>query len=92
MEKQEEKKASKLTYEQLENVAHQMSEQSKQLYNQLQEARMNNAMKRLDYMFKVLEFKECFHSDFIIKVSEELEEIMYSKTPEPKTESDVETK
>ena len=34
----------KLTYEQLENVAHQLSEQSRQLYQRLQEVNMENNM------------------------------------------------
>ena len=45
----------KMSYEQLENVAHQLSEQSRQLYAKLQEANMANMFKRLDYLFKVVE-------------------------------------
>lgn len=48
-------KAEKMSYEQLENIAHQLSEQAKQLYAKLQEANMTNIFKRLDYLFKVIE-------------------------------------
>ena len=45
----------KMSYEQLENIAHQLSEQAKQLYTRLQEANMTNMFKRLDYLFKIVE-------------------------------------
>lgn len=51
----------KMTYEQLENVAHQMSEQSRNLYMQnqqlvqkLQEANLNNFFKRLDWLWAII--------------------------------------
>lgn len=50
----------KLTYEQLENVCHQLSEQSRTLYQKLQEANISNIFRRLDYLFKVVEFKDAF--------------------------------
>ena len=50
----------KLSYEQLENVAHQLSEQAKQLYMKLQAANMSNMFKQ----------------DFLEKCIAEIEEIM----------------
>ena len=47
--------SEKLSYEQLENVAHQLSEQNRQLYAKLQELQVDNMFKRLDYLFKVVE-------------------------------------
>ena len=70
----EEKK--KLSYEELENVAHQLSEQSRQLYAKLQQSELNNVYKRLDYLFKILEFRSCFEDSFINKCVNEIEEIM----------------
>ena len=66
----------KLSYEQLENVAHQLSEQTKQLYMKLQAANMSNMFKRLDYLFKVVENGHMFKQDFLEKCIDEIEEIM----------------
>ena len=66
----------KLSYEQLENVAHQLSEQTKQLYMKLQAANMSNMFKRLDYLFKVVENGHMFKQDFLEKCITEIEEIM----------------
>lgn len=66
----------KMSYEQLENVAHQLSEQAKQLYMKLQAANMSNMFKRLDYLFKVVENGHMFKQDFLEKCIAEIEEIM----------------
>lgn len=66
----------KMSYEQLENVAHQLSEQSKQLYMKLQAANMGNMFKRLDYLFKVVENGHVFKQDFFEKCIAEIEELM----------------
>ena len=66
----------KLSYEQLENVAHQLSEQTKQLYMKLQAANMSNMFKRLDYLFKVIENGHMFKQDFLEKCIAEIEELM----------------
>ena len=84
----------KLSYEQLENVAHQLSEQAKQLYMKLQAADMSNMFKRLDYLFKVVENGHMFKQDFLEKCIAEIEEIMTvpeetdkeERTPDIKTE------
>lgn len=72
----ENQRPEKMSYEQLENIAHQLSEQAKQLYAKLQEANMNNAFKRLDYLFKVLDYREVFSTEFYVKCVEEIEEFM----------------
>lgn len=74
MEKKEEKK--KLSYDELENVANQLSEQSRSLYKKLQEANLTNIFKRLDYLFKVIEFKESFDPDFINMCIDEIEGVL----------------
>ena len=66
----------KMSYEQLENVAHQLSEQAKQLYMQLQNANMSNMFKRLDYLFKVVENSHMFKLDFVNKCINEIEDFM----------------
>lgn len=66
----------KMSYEQLEGVAHQLSEQVKQLYNQLQQANLNNMFKRLDYLFKVVENTEKFSPAFSEACIKEIEAFM----------------
>lgn len=73
---QETARPEKMSYEQLENVAHQLSEQAKQLYAQLQAANMTNMFKRLDYLFKVVENGHVFNQDFLDKCIAEIEEHM----------------
>lgn len=73
---QEVARPEKMSYEQLENVAHQLSEQSRQLYAQLQAANMTNIFKRLDYLFKVVENGHAFSIDFLNKCVAEIEEHM----------------
>ena len=68
--------SEKLSYEQLENVAHQLSEQNRQLYAKLQEIQVSNMFKRLDYLFKVVENTGVFSIDFHTKCVEEIESLM----------------
>lgn len=71
---QETARPEKMSYEQLENVAHQLSEQAKKLYAQLQAANMTNVFKRLDYLFKVVENGHVFNQEFLNKCIAEIEE------------------
>lgn len=66
----------KMSYEQLEQIAHQLSEQARQLYSQLQKANLSNMFKRLDYLFKVTENGHMFKQDFLEKCINEIEDIM----------------
>ena len=66
----------KLTYEQLENVAHQLSEQSRQLYQRLQEVNMENTFKRLDFLFKVVDSTADFPKTFIDNGKAEIVSLM----------------
>lgn len=76
--------SEKLSYEQLENVAHQLSEQNRQLYAKLQEMQVSNMFKRLDYLFKVVENTGAFSLEFHTKCVEEIESLM--TIPEDKPE------
>ena len=80
----------KMSYEQLENVAHQLSEQAKQLYMKLQAANMGNMFKRLDYLFKVVENGHMFKQDFLEKCIAEIEELM--TVPEQEEGPEIEDK
>ena len=80
----------KLSYEQLEQVAEQLSEQTRQLYSQLKNASLNNMFKRLDYLFKVVENKDKFPQEFYNKCLNEVEELM--TLPEEDTKKDKDLK
>ena len=75
----------KLSYEQLENIAHQLSEQAKQLYAKLQEANLTNRLKRLDYLFKVVENAHAFNEDFVTKCVIEIESLITVPETEEET-------
>lgn len=76
----------KMSYEQLENIAHQLSDQAKQLYAKLQEANMVNMFKRLDYLFKVVENAHAFNEEFAAKCVAEIEDLMTVPETEEETE------
>lgn len=80
-------KPEKMSYEQLENVAHQLSEQSRQLYAKLQEANMANIFKRLDYLFKVVENAHTFNEEFVNKCIIEIEDLITVPEPEEEIEN-----
>lgn len=94
MEKELEPKAGaistpkKLSYEELENVCHQLSAQAQQLNAQNQqlramvtEANLSNLYKRLDYLFEVINKDNPYLStDFKKKCAIEIETLM--ATPE----------
>lgn len=63
----------KLTYEQLENVAKQLSAQSEELYKRYLKAEELLAIRRLDYLIKVVEMKDNFSDKFIKDCIEEIE-------------------
>lgn len=79
----------KMSYEQLEQVAHQLSEQARQLYGQLQKSNLSNMFKRLDYLFKVVENGHMFKQDFLDGCVKEIENIM--TVPEEPENSEEET-
>lgn len=85
----EENKKKELSYEELKNVAGQLSQQNQQLNMMLQQANMTNMFKRLDYLFKVLELKDCFNSDFVIKCSDEVVEMMTPPVEEENVEKEA---
>lgn len=66
----------KMSYEELEQVAQQLSQQTQQLYARLQQADMTNAFKRLDYLFKVMENHLVFSNKFVEACAKEIEDTM----------------
>lgn len=71
--KQEEKK---LTYEQLNDACNQLWQQNKQLAVRNRELESFVMNKRLDFLFKVMEFSSMFSSDFVVSCTSEIEQAM----------------
>jgi len=69
-------KTEKMSYEQLENIAHQLSDQNRQLHADLLKSQETAFFKRLDYLFKVLENYSHFPVTFIDKCVKETVDIM----------------
>ena len=82
----EENKKKELSYEELKNVAGQLSQQNQQLNMMLQQANMTNMFKRMDYLFKVLDFQHCFDSEFVLACSDEIKELMTPPVEEEEAE------
>lgn len=78
------KQEEKLTYEQLENAANQLLAQNNELRRTLME--LSTAMRRLDYLFKVLDHVALFDVDFVDKCTAEIVTLMtipqHEDTPE----------
>jgi SAM-dependent MidA family methyltransferase len=76
----------KLSYEQLNDACNQLLQQNRQLAiqnKQLEQFAMN---KRLDYLFKVIEFSKEFTSDFVGNCASEIEEALTITQEEKKGE------
>lgn len=86
MEAQINSNKEKISYEDLNNVAIQLSKENQYLKTQLQSAAETlNTINRLDYLFKVLEQGTYFDRQFINKCTEEIMRAMTS--PEKSEES-----
>lgn len=77
----------KMSYEQLENIAHQLSEQSRSLAGKLQEANLNNLFRRLDYLFLAVQNSNKFKVSFVNECIDEIQALL-TVTENPKVEGD----
>jgi hypothetical protein len=68
---------TKMSYEELERVAN-------DLYIRLQNADMSNMFKRLDYLFRVIKFKDSFTPTFVESCVKEIEMMMTIPSEETK--------
>lgn len=64
----------KLTYEQLNDACNQLWQQNRQLLMKNKELEQIAINKRLDYLFKILEFSNKFSNDFIVACVNEIED------------------
>lgn len=62
----------KLSYEQLVNVANQLSQQNRELYQRLQQVTLENMFKRLEYLFKVVDMSHHFEDTFVEACTNEI--------------------
>lgn len=68
----------KLTYEQLNDACNQLWQQNKQLVLKNKELEQFIINKRFDYLFKVIEHKEVFSSEFVKDCTKEIEDAINS--------------
>lgn len=90
-EKKEQNK--KLSYEQLEVAARQLSGQldsvvkeNQQLKTVMQKMQLDNLFAELNFRFKVLEHKDSFNEEFVARIIKEIELIMTVKEEAEKEE------
>lgn len=86
---EKEKEVKKLSYEQLEGAAKQLSAQldaivkeNQQLKAFAQKLQLDNLFAELNFRFKVLEHAEAFPEEFIDKIVGEIQDIMTPKAAE----------
>lgn len=79
-----EEPVKKLSYEQLNDACNQLWQQNRQLAVRNGELERLAINKRLDYLFKVLEYSSMFKSDFVVSCTAEIEEAMTITQEEPK--------
>lgn len=92
---EEQKEApKKLSYEELNTTAAQLSAQVQQLAYQNSQLRMqmehivNDVFKRLDYLFNVVKYKECFDETFVTNCIAEIVDIMTPQKEELENKSE----
>jgi hypothetical protein len=76
-----EQKEGKMSYEQLELIAHQLSTQNKELHTQLKEVESQSFFMRLEFLFKVLDHRTAFSTvqignSFVEKCAKEIQFLM----------------
>ena len=79
---QEVEQPKELSYEELKNVAAQLQHQNEQMRNAIIKLDYTNTFKRLDYLFKVIEFSIQFPDDFITNCINEIVDMMTVKEEE----------
>lgn len=84
-------KQKKLSYEELENIANQLSNQAKTMYDQLQKANLENMFKRIDFLFKVVENQLAFDDTFIEKCTKEIESLLTLPEKEEQVNNDTDS-
>ena len=84
----ENKEKKKLTYEQLNEVANQLVQENMKLKQKCQELYMADTIKRLEFLFKVVESTYPFNAEFRDTCAKEIIELM---TPVQENKEDKES-
>ena len=79
---QEMEQPRELSYEEMKNVAAQLQHQNEQMRNAIMKLDYTNTFKRLDYLFKVIEFSIQFPDDFVTNCINEVVDMMTVKEEE----------
>ena len=83
----EENKEKKLTYEQLNEIANQLMQENMKLKQKCQELYMVDIIKRLEFLFKVVESTYPFDKEFRDICATEIKELMTPVQEEENKES-----
>ena len=75
-ENKENKEKKKLTYEQLNEIANQLMQENMKLKQKCQELYMADTIKRLEFLFKVVESTYPFNAEFRDTCANEIKELM----------------
>lgn len=75
----------KLNYEELNKAAGELSLQNQRLIQENKMLNLSNLFKRMDYLFKVLEYADKFDNSFVQECADELKE--HIVIPETKEEN-----
>ena len=70
------KEKKELTYDELKNVAGQLQQQNKFLIEQLQKNDYADLHKRIEYLFKVVQYEFSFSDPFVADCVKEIEDIL----------------
>ena len=76
MEENNKKETAKMSYDELENVAAQLSQQVQHLHAKLQQNEVSNILSRLSILFKVLDNHKLFDPAFVHKCTKEIMDII----------------
>lgn len=88
MEENKKEEVKKPTWDELNNYCQQLYNQNQTLMKRMQEMNLANTFKRIDYLFKVLEFGRSFDSEFVKTCAAEIQSFM--TIPEEENETTTE--
>ena len=88
MGEKEVKEKKELTCDELKNVAGQLQQQNKFLIEQLQKNEYADLHKRIEYLFKVIQYELSFSDPFVADCVKEIEDIL--TVPKEDKQSEVE--
>lgn len=84
-------KNEKLSYEELEKFAQELSQRNSQMEEYIKNNHTQEAIARLNYLFKVLEFAKHFSKEYVSKAVADIERILVMDAPETTKETEVNT-